>query len=330
MNYLHFTFDGISSSKFNLFYTNQGEDLTFPFIPSFTDSIVKPMYQKTSYLAGVDLGDKKFNFKCWLDNASQDTLNNIRQWLDTEKVSTLMLDHEPNFVYNVKITGISDFTHYAWSESGVSFSFDITFTTLQTPYAISKETYTKGGVTPLGLPVEVGTTNVFLNYYPVRAPFTIDFNTGTVYNVKKNGVDVYNYPTVPSGIAKVDSSTGFFIRNNVLLEEYITSSNPIINKGGVFLDPTKNQITEVTFSSTTPTTFTNTDLVFENNLHLVLFVSPSRYTILKVTGLSPNVCTVVRTVGAALPTGKYKAYPAVGTTITHSSGTIGFRYLDKR
>lgn len=330
MKYLYFTFDGVSSSKFGLFYINQGEDLTFPFLPSFNDNIVTPMYQGSGYLAGVDITNRQIQFKCWVDAATPETVNNIRQWLNTEKIGDLVLDHELAFKYRAKITNLSNFAHYFQEENKTSYEFSITFTTVESPYAISVQEFQANEIAPNGLRTSVADSGtVYLNYYHTKTPFKIEYpsNTTTI-SVQKNGSVVYGYTGITSGAATLNSEMGFITRGNDLIENF--TSNAVTNVGGVFFDPTKNPIIKTTPTvSGSSVTINTTELKSEENLYLGFWVAEGHWAIARVTNQSTFAGTIVASAGS-IHNKLCTVYPAVGTKISNGTGTLKFRYRDKR
>lgn len=74
--YLYFTFDGVESSRYKCFYENNGEDLSFPAFPTFSNSITSPLYQTHSYFLGTSIENKVFNLKC---AAEELTMNEFKQ-----------------------------------------------------------------------------------------------------------------------------------------------------------------------------------------------------------------------------------------------------------
>lgn len=123
MEYTYFTFDGVSSKKYNLIIENGGEDLTFPSQPDFDNQITSPLYQDTSYLMGVNKKDRSFNLKCWIDRADRGTINAIIDWLSVDKIGDLVFDYNPNFKYKVKVKNLSDFMHFAVNEDAILRSY---------------------------------------------------------------------------------------------------------------------------------------------------------------------------------------------------------------
>ena len=53
--FLYFTFNGVHSSKFGVFYTNSAGGFSYPLVPTFTQNFVRPMYQGVTYHLGTDM-----------------------------------------------------------------------------------------------------------------------------------------------------------------------------------------------------------------------------------------------------------------------------------
>ena len=142
MEYLYFTFNGISSSKFNTFIINNGEDLSFPSQPGFDNKIVSPLFQGASYLAGVDIKDRTFSIQCWTQELNTGMFNQLIKWLNVESQGDLIFDFNPNFKYRAKIQSISDFTHLPSEiEDTLNFQFSMSFTTIEDSAATSILSY---------------------------------------------------------------------------------------------------------------------------------------------------------------------------------------------
>ena len=62
--FLTFTFDGVNSSKYNVYVVNEGDSISLPSSPSFTDQIASPSYQNTTYYLGTNISTKTFTLNC--------------------------------------------------------------------------------------------------------------------------------------------------------------------------------------------------------------------------------------------------------------------------
>ena len=229
--YIYFTFDGISSSKYNLVVQNTGEDLIYPSQPGFENQIIAPIYQGATYLAGVNKKERVFNFNCWVDSLALDVLREMLTWLSVNKVGTLSLGYNPNFQYQVKINSIADFKHMAINgEDGtVNYEFQISFVTIGSPASESVITYkvTERNLLPI---VKAGTEEItnlitgpnydnggpigfiennkfkFLNYYSESIPINLNIKTYQGFEVVLNNKTYYKY-SLPSLTTKAAGST---------------------------------------------------------------------------------------------------------------------------
>lgn len=159
--FIQFTFNGISSSRFNVIYTNNGGDLSFPAVPSFSNETVTPIFQKRSYLLGTNIEQRQFQFKCWASDLTLAQYREMLKWLDIETVGPLQLDFNSDYYFNVKVASISDPIMYprevveekqmtilggdpvSYTSNTIYYNleFTITFETVNDFAAISIDTY---------------------------------------------------------------------------------------------------------------------------------------------------------------------------------------------
>lgn len=246
MEYLHFTFDGISSSKYNLIIQNNGEDLSFPSQPGFDNQLVSPLYQGTNFLAGVNKKERVFNFNCWVDSITRKQLIDMQKWLSVDKTAYLVLDYNPNFKYKVKLSSISDLKHMAINadQTTSNYEFSLGFITVGEFAAISNIAYTSAATGETGpdgfergfTTVNGGTKDVyFYNFY--NLPFYLNFAATAITSllISKNAVAHYNYGSLPSGNYTVNSKYGFCLNSSNVLAESL-SGVTFTNKGPMPID----------------------------------------------------------------------------------------------
>lgn len=285
MQYIYFTFDGVSSSRFNLVVQNQGEDLLFPSQPGFDNQIIAPIYQGATYLAGVNKKERVFNFNCWVDSLSIDLVREMLTWLSVNKIGSLVLDYNPNFQYRVKINSISDFKHMPINgDSGTSnYEFTISFVTIGNPSSESTTTYTildhdmvvdfigpnydNGG--PIGFLLD----NQFkiLNYYSENIPLSINLDTSTGFSVVLNDKLYYHYSLKPNTTQKtftLDTQYGFCKVGSALAESLSYVDSAITNIGAMRIPSGESQI-----FITTPTYWnSNTGILqIDNSSNLISY-----------------------------------------------------------
>lgn len=135
--YTQFTFNGVHSSAYNLFYTNDG-GLSYPFSPSFTQNVVRPMYQGRSYYLGTDVGENVYKFTFAAEKLTNAERRAIFDWLDIGKPGYIKFDAFPNYSQKVIITSIGDGSLYLreWTNGLVQniIEFPVTMETVGNPY----------------------------------------------------------------------------------------------------------------------------------------------------------------------------------------------------
>lgn len=246
MDYIHFTFDEISSKYYNLIVQNKGEDLAFPSQPDFENQIVSPLYQGTSFLAGVNKKDRVFSFNVWIDSITNREVTEVLNWLSVDKIGDLLLEHNPSFKYRVKLVSISDFKHMAINQDDTSnYEFSISFTTIEDFAAISFNSYSQvTGLTPTGFSRGYVTPPYDIYFYnPYNLPFYLDFNITSVdgFTIKKDNVTYYSYPA--AGNFKLNSRFGFCTDSTgKLIEESLNEGVSFTNLGSLEIENNVKQI----------------------------------------------------------------------------------------
>lgn len=135
--YTQFTFNGVHSSAYNLFYTNDG-GLSYPFSPSFTQNVVRPMYQGRSYYLGTDVGENVYKFTFAAEKLTNAERRAIFDWLDIGKPGYIKFDAFPNYKQKVVITNIGEGTIYPreWKNGLIEniVEFSVEMQTVGNPY----------------------------------------------------------------------------------------------------------------------------------------------------------------------------------------------------
>ena len=245
MEYTYFTFDGIPSSKYNLYIQNNGEDLSYPSQPNFENQLVSPLYQGTNFLAGVNETARVFNFNCWVDSITRKQMIDLKRWLSVKRVGKLILDYNPNFYYNVKLNQISDFKHLAFNEDETAnYEFQISFITVEDFSAISNITYSSAATSEVNADgFERGFTNnnastkdiFFYNFYNSPFPLNLTFTNLTNFIISKNDTVHYDYAGLPAANYFIDTKYGFCINSTPVLAESL-SPTTAINLGSMMID----------------------------------------------------------------------------------------------
>lgn len=131
--FLTFTFDGINSSKYNVYVVNEGDSIILPSSPSFTDQVAAPSYQNTIYYLGTNISSKTFTIKCVAKDITMNQYQEMMRWLNIEKVGKLVLDNAPYFYSTVKISSFSETSLLgSWDEKKDTYhaTFSLQFTTI--------------------------------------------------------------------------------------------------------------------------------------------------------------------------------------------------------
>ena len=110
-NYMGFTWNGIHSSKFNCFITSK-DGLKFVNSPSFSNSLVSSLNQNKAYYTGMTLQSKKIQLTIAAVDLTLDEYNQLLNWLSIYDISTLRLDYQPWYQYNVKLSAIGNSTKH--------------------------------------------------------------------------------------------------------------------------------------------------------------------------------------------------------------------------
>ena len=139
--YLYFTFDGINSSYYNCFYINNGEDLSFPAFPQFSDNTSSPLFQQHTYYLGTSINNRTFTFNCACDLLDIQDFKKIQTWLAIDKISTLKLDFLELYHFNVKVSSLSNILFLPQSNNKFYCTFTVDFTTIEDYAAISDKQY---------------------------------------------------------------------------------------------------------------------------------------------------------------------------------------------
>lgn len=241
MEYLYFTFDGISSEIYNIIIQNKGEDLSYPSQPNFENQLVSPLYQGTNYLAGVNTSARVFDFNCWAHALTRRQIIDLQNWLSKDKVGYLVTDYNPNFKYKVKVNSLTPFKHVPFNEDDtVNYEFVVSFITIDDFAAISQNSFnTTLGTNPDGF--EIGYTGaaneIFLyNFYNLPFYPTFVINSTTGFTISKDDIVHYSYPT--AGTFNLDTRYGFCLDNTGNLIELLLEETDLhTNKGPMPIVP---------------------------------------------------------------------------------------------
>ena len=241
MDYLYFTFDGISSEIYNIIIQNKGEDLSYPSQPNFENQLVSPLYQGTNYLAGVNTSARVFDFNCWAHALTRRQIIDLQNWLSVNKVGYLVTDYNPDFKYKVKVNSITPFKHVPFNEDDtVNYEFVVSFITIDDFAAVSQDSIsTTLGTNADGFEIGyAGAANEIFLYNFYNLPFypTFAINSTVGFTISKDGIVYYSYPT--AGIFTLDTRYGFCLDNTgKLIELLLEDADVHTNKGPMPITP---------------------------------------------------------------------------------------------
>lgn len=257
--YLHFTYAGIHSSTYNLFYVNEGEGLTYPFLPSFTQKTSAPLYQQYTYFMGTDYGQTTYSLNLATQKLTNTELRAIINWLKVDTPQYISFDAFPHYQHKVILTDISQITVFPkeWDNGLIEniATFNVTFMSVETPYPVSKDIYSITNSssnsnptrdTETRLPIlerksrEENTitqeqTVVFSvnNFTALNQYLQIDFTNSPNFNIYLDGKSYYSISNTSTPTnTKIQTEFGYITdrSTNSLIEELVDSTN-LLNNG---------------------------------------------------------------------------------------------------
>ena len=126
-DFMFFEFDGTSSSTYNIFKINSGDDLVFHNSQNSSHEYVTPSYSNRTYYLGSKSGQKEFKWKCAGEGLTLPQIREVLAWLEEGKVGTLRDDHMGTWCYDVVVDSISDFNKWVQNDGTYIVEFDIGF-----------------------------------------------------------------------------------------------------------------------------------------------------------------------------------------------------------
>ena len=136
-DFMFFEFDGISSSTYNIFKINSGDDLVFHNSQNSSHEYVTPSYSNRTYYLGSKSGQKEFKWKCAGEGLTLPQIREVLAWLEEGKVGTLRDDHMGTWCYDVVVDSISDFNKWVQNDGTYIVEFDIAFKHIGSVFARS-------------------------------------------------------------------------------------------------------------------------------------------------------------------------------------------------
>lgn len=131
--YLYFLFDGIHSSKYNLFITNNN-NLQLVNNGKSTTSYVSPSYQDYTHYVGTTTGQKEFKYNVAAEGISLPEYKDMMKWLYNGHKGFLMLDYNNPWGYEVVLETVGDST-FQDTNRGLVVEFSLSFKTIGYHYA---------------------------------------------------------------------------------------------------------------------------------------------------------------------------------------------------
>jgi hypothetical protein len=322
MEYLYFTFDGISSEVYNIIIQNKGEDLFYPSQPNFENQLVSPLYQGTNYLAGVNTTARVFDFNCWADSLTRKQIIDLMNWLTPNKVGYLVTDYNPDFKYKVKINTLTPLKHIPFNEDDtVNYEFTVSFISVDDFAAISQDSFTTtlgSGPDDFEIGYIIGADKYFYNFYnlPFFPSFTI--TSASSFTISKDNIVYYSYPI--AGVFTLDSRYGFCKDiNRDLIELLLEETDVSTNKGPMPISPKYEYVDGIV---------TLSDIYIDRTLdNYDRIVALENQGVYNKNNLYQAVLQNNWTEGQVV---KLKIVKATKLTLTAPSGTIGysFKYRD--
>lgn len=250
--YLHFTYAGVHSSVFNTFYRNDGDDLVYPFLPQFSQEILSPMFQRTTYHLGTQYGQSTYNLRLAVDRLTNTELRAVTSWLNIEEANYITFDAFPHYKQKVIVTSIGDMTLYPIElrngEIKNLMMFDVQFSSVGDPYPMLKERLNNAGEVNIiepetKLPILEKSEGKWYFYNFTRLPqsLILEKNNSSLYNIKLEGKTFYeNTNTIPS-LSKIKINTAYGIveatvgTQTSFIESFLQENQTVTNAGPLLI-----------------------------------------------------------------------------------------------
>ena len=121
-----FTYNGVHSSEFGLYYTQSPEDKWFndPEYNVYSDDVD---WKNGGYYYGSSVKSRKFTIQCYFEEIDIATRQRIKQWVKNGTYGTLIFDDKPFVYWNVRPGGIPVGKWYLDGNESHSGTVTITF-----------------------------------------------------------------------------------------------------------------------------------------------------------------------------------------------------------
>ena len=107
-----FSYCGIHCSKYNIGFIPDAKDRWFK-SPSFTLYEEDVSGRDGGYYYGNNVKIRKFTLKCYFEEITRETREEIRNWLDRNTKGKLVFDERPFVYYNVRPSDVTSGEVYA-------------------------------------------------------------------------------------------------------------------------------------------------------------------------------------------------------------------------
>lgn len=249
--FLHFTYNGVHSSEFGVFYTNDGEDLFFPFSLNYKHNTNAPLYQGYDYLLGSSVEGSTFSLSLAVDNQTVYSTQEIFNWLNPGQPGELIFDFMPNYKYPVLISRIDHPTTIPREHPNgmieTILMFNVNFTTYKDHVSETVKTYTldkafEGEILEPDvnqiMMFKKGDKISFINLSTVDQSFKINLASKDVLIQMRDRYSLrtyYKYNLKNKTTSMIDTKIGAIVTRGSLIEsvypqEIITNEGPMVVK----------------------------------------------------------------------------------------------------
>lgn len=120
-----------SNNDYTGFILNEGSDLQFVNTPEFSNNIIAPDFSSRTYYTGISKGSRELSFTIMLDEITFEDYKDFLYWLNMDDSGDLSFDYNPNYSYEVKVSGISPGEFNPINNTGKYYvEIDLDFTTI--------------------------------------------------------------------------------------------------------------------------------------------------------------------------------------------------------
>lgn len=253
--FLYFTFNGVHSSKFGVFYTNSAGGFSYPLVPTFTQNFVRPMYQGVTYHLGTDMQSAVYKMTLAAGKLQEYDRKGIFNWLNIGHPSTIIFDLFPVYEQRVMITNIGEPMLYPRKMANglveTLIEFDIEMTSVGGAYPYQHHDLASdisGGIFrerefELEVLREKEYGYEFINWTTINQYLNFELDNSRSVSVTIDGNEVYNITAFPNNQSKmisIDGETGIGFageEGNLVLAETIagkvSSNGPLVIKPGL-------------------------------------------------------------------------------------------------